>query len=127
MNLTYLNTDLEFRSKKDLSFLIPLLSPAFFVLHQGKVDEAEHFLSFEMSDMCLGEAKETFSAILDHLESIHKKQPDVFNECDVVLDAGFQSGEGDPISAELNSNILKRVSKLGIRINITIYGISESQ
>ncbi|HMY69567.1 MAG TPA: hypothetical protein PL163_23180, partial [Leptospiraceae bacterium] len=121
------NTDLEFRSQKDLSFLIPLLSPSFFVLHQGKIDDAEHFLSFELSDMCVGEAKETFSVILDYLESIQKKQPDIFKDCDVVMDAGFQSGEGDAISAELNSELLKRIARLGIRINITIYGTSEDQ
>lgn len=126
MNLTYLNTDLEFRSEKDLSFLIPLMEPTFFVLHHGQVDEAEHFLSFELDDMCNGEAKGTFSIILDHLESVQKIHPEIFKDCDIVMDAGFQSGEGESISAELNADLLKRISKLGIRINITIYGIPSS-
>ena len=125
MKPEYINTDLELRSRSDISILTAELSQKLFMLYTGR--EGRNYLAtFELASL-VNKPSNTADTIANRLcgiiESLSPKYLRLWNKCiSRNLDMGFHSGEGNRLgTATLRADTIKRIAKLNIAVAVSVY------
>jgi hypothetical protein len=121
---SFLNLDLELRSSDDLSPLAKHLGKYAFILHNGKV-KSTHLLCAEplINGGLSRSIRDCTNYFLQVLETLPTEYSHYFHHCKSrVFDYGFDGGlEAKPLSVNISSGHIARISQLGIKIRLTVY------
>ncbi len=121
MRIKYITTDLNLESKEDLSQLAISLCR----------DESPHLnewvnTTYNLRLGGIGHKNSTVNDIeifCDRIESLSEDAKELWNNCESrILDIGFGSGmEPNNLTTLLPEELIRRISKLKLSIEITIY------
>jgi len=129
MDIQYLNTDLEIKSKEDLMPIITALGKNVFVLHHGLM-EGMHDAAFELSsDPVSHDPIQVISRYCDLVENLPIVARQIWDNCAVrVIDIGIESGLSPRYYRfEVHDVIMKRVAALRASLAVTIYAVQEEK
>jgi hypothetical protein len=123
MKIQYITADLEFESKKDLDPIVKEFG-----------DEVSPHLNERIGDVyrvALGGAfsysfpEQTVERFCELIDGLSEQSKKLWETCDKrVLDIAFESGtEPKSITYQLPADLVRRVSKLGLGIAVTIYPV----
>jgi hypothetical protein len=129
MDIQYLNTDLEIRSKEDLTPIITAFGKNVFVLHHGPM-EGMHHAAFELSsDSASHDPIQATSRYCDLVENLPTVVRQIWDNCAVrVIDIGIESGLSPRYYRfEVPESTMERVAALGANLAVTIYAMQEEK
>jgi hypothetical protein len=123
-DIKYLNTDLEIRSKEDISQLIKQFDRDVLVLYYEQSRD-EYFASLEINHE-VSDANTTAEYFCNLVDRLSPDFRIIWNKCDCkTLDIGYESGNcSNYYRSELTSQTVQRIAELGMSIVITIYPLS---
>ena len=126
MNIEYLNTDLEIKSKEDIAPILEAFGEKIYVLHQ-EINKDIHFVCCETNSNLI-DANSAAAYFCTLVEDLPNNVREIWNKCDTrILDMGYQSGMlPNSYKSELEATTVKRMAELGISIVVTIYSLSEN-
>ena len=125
MTPSFINTDLELTSEKNLDPLIAAFGERVFVLHDGD-KEGKHFVTFELTHDQDDELTANLTRWIDLLESLIGEDGwSLWDDCvERTLDIGIGSGDAfPPFVAALPDDLLRRLGSLRVTLALTIYPV----
>lgn len=131
MDIIYLNTDLELRSRRELSPILSAFGRAVSLMYNGKAGSG-YLLSVETqaTNRYPDRAINRFCDLVESLSKVHRK---LWGACQSrILDIGFDSGttagsKSNCYRAQLSPSAISRAAKLGMAITITIYPVDRTR
>ena len=127
MKPEYINSDLELRSKTDISGLVSTLSRHLFVPFNRR-ENTKYLATFEIIN--INSKPDTIAnRFCKVIENLSAKDRAAWKKClSRNLDLGFQSGHGTKIgTAILSADTIGRLAKLNINIAVSVYPIMKSK
>ncbi|MGK7950139.1 MAG: hypothetical protein AB4368_15500 [Xenococcaceae cyanobacterium] len=125
MNIQYLNTDLDIKSKEDIAPIIKAFGNKVYVLHQES-KESYYFASLEINDNVV-DANLTAEYFCNLVARLPDDIRAIWDNCDDrILDIGYESGTLPRYyRSELKPTTVQKIAEVGMSIVITIYPLSE--
>ena len=121
---SFLNLDLELEGPTDLALLANALRGQAFVLHCGPTGTGHHVCAEPIVDGALsGDAAACTEHMLRLIEGLRPEASLLWKSCTTrIFDYGFDGGlEEGPLSADVSTQHLQRMSALGISLRMTVY------
>lgn len=124
MEIKYINTDLDIRSKQAISKIIEAFGKKVWVLHHGKIKGYQHAV-FEIRRGS-GSADKTINYFCKLVEELPEEVRAIWDGCrSRTLDIGYESGTSlNYLGSEIKASTIQRVAGIGASILITIYPCS---
>ncbi len=121
---TFLNTDLDVVSDRDLTVLVDAFARGG-VVHAlcdaERGDDGEWSMTFE-AFASPHTPESTTRALLDAIEALDGPARDLWLACRMrAIDLGFEAGTVERVHAELSPDTVARVAAAGLAIRVTIY------
>jgi len=127
--ISYLNTDLDIESPKDLTALAALLdSKDIFPLHVERSDDGSWHARFETQQQ-YAEAEHNITAMIAVIESLRGPHRTAWLSCKKrQFNIGYDCGK-KPWAFEqgLSAKLLGRIAKIGASLRITLYPESDDK
>jgi hypothetical protein len=123
MKPEYIASDLELRSRSNISALVNELSHQLVVLFDGR-ENGKYLVTFSTISFD-SNADKIANRFCKVIEKLSRQSRIVWNKClSRHLDMGFHSGHGNKIgTAILNTDTVGRLAKLKISIAVSVYPI----
>ncbi len=125
MKISYLNTDLEIKSKEDISRIIEEFGEHVIVLHHEEAARS-HEAVFEAASELDG-ADDVINHFCGLVENLAHDARTIWDRCRTrIFDIGYESGTTPHnLRSEIKASTIQRLSAVGASIIITIYSLQD--
>ncbi len=133
MKSIYINTDLDIVSSDDLSHLVKVLSDKSVLLHSEKNDDGLWYIRVEANDSGLVGGKEhhpskDMNKLLNIIDRLDEATKNILIRAQTFdFNIGWQASKNRPEGTFcLPNDLLKRISRIGATLSVTIYSSDEN-